>query len=97
MAGGSSLKAWRLSLEGFKNLSAVAGLEVGGALSGLTRSDLALTQSGFSTHYLPSQIIRPCVPSQDTAFVSARKHHRWHLDTISSQASNKVPSRSMAA
>jgi len=36
-----------LSLEGFKDLSALAGLEVGGAVSGLIRPDVALTRSGL--------------------------------------------------
>jgi len=36
-----------LSLEGFKDLSALADPRIGGAVSGLTRPDVALTRSGL--------------------------------------------------
>lgn len=38
-----------MSLEGFKDLSALAALEGGGAVSGLTRSGVALTRSGLGS------------------------------------------------
>jgi hypothetical protein len=44
----------------------------------------------------PSQIVRPCVPSRDTALRSAWVLHCWRIDSTSPYAWNKVPSRSMA-
>ena len=51
----------------------------------------------MATHPLTfADHVRPGAPSQDTVIGSAREPHRWHWYSISSQASNKVPSRSMA-
>ena len=51
-----------MSLEGFKDLSALAVLEDGVAVSGLTRPDVALTRSGLGS---PSDYLRR---SSDGAF-----------------------------
>ena len=58
-----------------------------------------MTRSGLwrgQAHPLPSQLIRPCVPSRDTAIGSANAEPLWPSQTTGPYASNKVPSRSIA-
>jgi len=74
----------------------LAELELGRAVSGLTEANVALTRCGLWNNWLPSQIVRPCVPSADTALGSALTLHRWQTGSILPHAWNKVPSRSMA-
>ena len=88
---------WRLSLEGLKDLSALADLKVRWCCIGSHKAGRCIdSKRAWWPLCRPSQIVRPCVPSRDTAIGSAREHHHWHRDATSTQASNKVPSRSMA-
>ena len=74
------------------------------ALSGLTRLDVALTQSGLTgSHHgvgPPIQDLRrssvPAFPLGIAATGSAHARHRWPFNVTATHASNKVPSRSMA-
>ena len=89
--------AWRLSLEGPKNVSAFADLWVGGAISVFTRPDVELTESGLSS--LSCNLRRssvPCAPSQDIPIGSAGAHHSWQDESTASETLNEVPSRRMA-
>ena len=78
------------------DLSALAGRKPGRAISGLTSANVAVIQSGLGAHRTTSQIVRPCVPSRDTALGSAFGPHRWQTGSTLFHAWNKVPSRSMA-
>jgi len=74
------------------------------ALSGLTRLDVALTQSGLAGSPCddgpPIQDLRrssvPAFPLGIAATGSADERHRWPFNVTATQTSNKVPSRSMA-
>lgn len=87
----------RLSLEGLKDLSALADLRVGGAVSGLTRPDVALTRSGLGG---PSDNLRrssvPAFPRGTPPSGQPESITAGEGELIAFQASNKVPSRSMA-
>ncbi len=85
-----------LSLEGFKDLSALMAAGSDRALSGFTRSNVALTRCGLLAHP---------VTFADRSSLRSLSGHRPRIsypasplanNLISPHASNKVPSRSMA-